>query len=391
MPVTYARHVSRCALHLAIMTLGLVLGCHRTPEDSLNLRAESRHEGGAPVALTAVELPAEFEADGRVGIEPARIGSVEEGVGAPCEVVPAPEGIAAVATTVSARIVRWHVTAGQGVRAQQAIVTLDSREVAEQRASAARARIDADEIAARVAEEERLLPQGATSGRAAREARAALERARASLDAARRVLASAQAPEGGAAGLFTLRAPIAGTVVVREGLEGAVASAGATLVSIVDMARVRIAAHLPEEASDVPEGARATLTLRGRPGILGARVVWRSPTLDRDARTRTVLLAPDEPQGLILEQTGSVLLDRDTSTRAVLVPASALHREGSRVFVFVRRAAGRYDARAVTLGRDEGSLVEVVSGLEAAEPVVVRGTFLVASEFIRSRAAAQGP
>lgn len=331
-----------------------------------------------------------LETSGRVTFEPAQQGNLREAVTAPCEVKPDPDAAGEVSTTVLARIVRWHVTQGSIVRAGDPVVTLDAREVAEQRASLARARIDEAEWLARVEEETRLLPQGATSGRSVREARAALARARSAIETARRVLSSAQADGTGPAGTFVLRAPVGGTIVRREGIVGGIVQPGTTLASVVDMTRARLAAHLPEDAVDVSEGAPALVTLRGSHGVLRARLVWRSPTLDPATRTRLVFLAPERTDALTLEQTGIARIERQRGPVTVLVPEAAIHREGMQTVAFVRIAPGRYAVRRVTVGSEWAGVMEILSGLRAGEPVVVQGAFLVASEWLRVRGQGEG-
>ena len=63
---------------------------------------------------------------------------------------------------------------------------------------------------------------------------------------------------------------------------------------------------------------------------------------------------------------------------AVVVPQSAVVREGTSAYLFVRTAPGHFERRAVSLGRDvERSRVEVISGLTPGDTVVVEGTELV--------------
>ena len=60
----------------------------------------------------------------------------------------------------------------------------------------------------------------------------------------------------------------------------------------------------------------------------------------------------------------------------VLVPAEALARDGSQTRVWIVHN-GRVSSRAVRLGRERGSGIEVEQGLEGGESVVLRpGTSL---------------
>jgi RND family efflux transporter MFP subunit len=374
--------MDRTSLALALI---VALSCRK--EQPPMLHAESTPPTRAAVGVTAVTIPLAVERDGRVVSEPARRGAVHDVVSSPCEVVPGVDGSAQVATTVLARIVAWHVAPGDVVRAGAPVVTLDAPVVAQERTEFARAEVDARELEHRVREEGEMLQQGATSARSVRESRTSLARANGALAAARRALSVAQASERGSGGTFTLRAPIAGTVTVREGLRGAVVDAPSALVTLVDLSGLRIAAHLPEQSVDVPFGAHASVSLRGRPGTLSAHVVWRDPWIARDTRTRLVHMALDgSASGFAPGETGVARIER-TAGEGVVVPTAAVYRAGERATVYVRLGDGRYAPRDVVTGHESGDVVEVVSGLEAGEPVVVRGVFLVAAEHARQGAA----
>ena len=53
--------------------------------------------------------------------------------------------------------------------------------------------------------------------------------------------------------------------------------------------------------------------------------------------------------------------------------------------VFLPRADGAFEVRAVGRGRDLGSEVEIVAGLEPGEVVVVEGAFLLKAELEKAR------
>ncbi len=171
-------------------------------------------------------------------------------------------------------------------------------------------------------------------------------------------------------------------MTVREGVRGAVVEPPAVLVTLLDLNALRIAAHLPEQSVDAPVGSSATVSLRGRPGTFTAHVIWRDPVSARENRTRLVHLRLDGGAAIAPGETGTARIERAASEGTV-VPTSGVFRAGERATVFVRTAEGRYTARDVVTGHESGGVVEIVSGLAAGEPVVVRGTFLVAAEHAR--------
>jgi Cu(I)/Ag(I) efflux system membrane fusion protein len=65
---------------------------------------------------------------------------------------------------------------------------------------------------------------------------------------------------------------------------------------------------------------------------------------------------------------------------AIAVPDSAIIDSGTRQVVLVAKGDGRFEPRAVKLGRRGEGYTEIVSGLEGGEEVVVSATFLIDAE-----------
>ena len=69
----------------------------------------------------------------------------------------------------------------------------------------------------------------------------------------------------------------------------------------------------------------------------------------------------------------------------VAVPDAALQQVEGRTCVFVEDGDG-FVARTVTTGRTDGKWTEILSGLKPAERIVVRGSFVLKSELLKSEA-----
>jgi cobalt-zinc-cadmium efflux system membrane fusion protein len=70
---------------------------------------------------------------------------------------------------------------------------------------------------------------------------------------------------------------------------------------------------------------------------------------------------------------------------AMLVPQSAIQHLEGRPFVFVKRGADLFDARAVLLGAKCNGRQEVRAGLRPEEEIAVRHAFAVKSAMLMSR------
>src|SRR5256885_1095016 len=99
---------------------------------------------------------------------------------------------------------------------------------------------------------------------------------------------------------FTLRAPLAGTVVERAALPGAEvrADAGTPLVTISDLGRVWVFADVHEaDLAAVRAGHEAQVTVASYPGVtFPARIEHVGEVVDPQTRTVKIRLAADNPE-----------------------------------------------------------------------------------------------
>jgi membrane fusion protein, heavy metal efflux system len=300
------------------------------------------------------------------------------------------DAYAEVGSPVAARAVRVLVTAGQEVRRGQLLAELQSLDLGKARGEyrEASARV---ELAGKALErkrglaQERIAPQ-----REVQEAEAELRSADAALGSARAVLeAMGTSPgQGAEGGVLRLTAPISGAVIERRLVQGQVAEPAATLFRIGDLGTLWLVAHAPErDAVRVAPRSTARVAIPALPGqTMGARVLLVGSQVEVDSRTIPVRLEVPNP-GRVLRpgMSATVWLPVGEGTPVIAVPAAALQRLDDRWCVFIPREAGTFEARTVGRGRDLGGEVEIVSGLQAGETVVVDGSFLLKAEAEKAR------
>jgi len=326
--------------------------------------------------------------DLRVTTSKARARTAGETVSALGELHVNEDAYAEVASPVTARVVKILVKPGDTVTAGQVLAQLSSPELAESRAGteAARARLDVAKATAerkRQLAAERLIPE-----REKLEAEAALSEAQ----AAYTVAASGMRKYGGATGDTTLaiKSPIAGTVIDRTVLMGQLADPSKTLFRIGDLSTLWLIAHVFErDAVRVQVGAEANATLAALPGKSSTGVI-RTIGREVDAASRTIAIRLDvpNPDGLLrpgMSASVSIPLGETGAAPVVVVPAAAVQRVGAAWAVFIPKGEDSFEIRAIGRGRDLAGDVEVLSGLQPGEALVVDGAFLLKAEADKAR------
>jgi RND family efflux transporter MFP subunit len=173
-------------------------------------------------------------------------------------------------------------------------------------------------------------------------------------------------------------APCDGVITARNTDIGALIDAGSSsqgkeLFHVAAISTLRVFVPVPEVYSNAAQpGAAATLTLDEYPGrIFHGRLVRNSSAIDPASRTLLAEVDVDNPGSLLLPGAYvRVHLKLPSTIRSVAIPANTLlfRREGLRVGV-VR--GGRATLVPITVGRDYGATVEVLSGLGPSDPIIV--------------------
>ncbi|MBI3303583.1 MAG: efflux RND transporter periplasmic adaptor subunit [Deltaproteobacteria bacterium] len=144
-------------------------------------------------------------------------------------------------------------------------------------------------------------------------------------------------------------------------------------VQRVDMVRVFVAVPEPDVPA-VDRGDPATLVLSALPEKKFAGTVTRfASALDSSTRTMKVEVDLPNPEGLLRPgMYGNLTLNLETRAEAFTLPATALLTEKGKVFVYVVED-GQARKVEVTTGIDNGIRVEITSGLQGHEEVIVAG------------------
>lgn len=190
----------------------------------------------------------------------------------------------------------------------------------------------------------------------------------------------------------TLEAPASGFVATKDVFAGQQVEPALELFTIVDLSHVWVEADFYEyEAKVLRLGSEAVIGLPFDTGTrLRGRIAFISPTLDTNTRTLKVRFELPNP-GMALRpgMFANVELEAEPGD-GIVVPDSALIDTGERQIVFVAIGGGVFEPREVRVGGRSGGMVQILSGVAAGEPVVVRANFLLDSES-RLRAALAAP
>ena len=319
------------------MLVGLGSGCGPGP-------GAGPSNGGAPAPLPPVRVRL-------VAVENHGLTSTEEVVGTVRTRLRA-----TVEAKVAGRIESLQVAPGQSVRRGEVLATLDARET-QARLDSARAVLeqsvrDLDRVS-------KLLKEGAATPSEMESVQSRHRVARAAVTEMETMLGHAR-----------VVAPFDG-VITRKAVDvGDLATPGRPLVEIEDPAHLRFEADVPEALIDqVSTGARLPVRIAARKDSVEGVVVEIAPVAEAVSRTYRVKLDLPVLTGLRSGQFGRVAVPTGQAS-VPHVPVSAVFQRGQMECVMAA-IDGRARMRLIRSGKRMGQDLEVISGLEVGERVVV--------------------
>ncbi|MBK7405606.1 MAG: efflux RND transporter periplasmic adaptor subunit [Phycisphaerales bacterium] len=185
-------------------------------------------------------------------------------------------------------------------------------------------------------------------------------------------------------GLLRFVSPIDGVVVSRTAGPGVGVSAGAPILTIGNFQSVQIEGEVPEglidRLSSRPHSVRIRRGVSETSEVVGEGVVrFISPVIDATKRTAHLIVDVENPAGLLRQgQFVDLSVVLSASDSAVVVPASAIVKEGPLQYVFVKEGKGENEAfkkRDVATGVRDGRVVEIKLGLVPGDVIAVSGAF----------------
>jgi RND family efflux transporter MFP subunit len=316
-----------------------------------------------------------------------------------------PRRRATVAAKVTGRVEQIYAEEGLRVKSGQVLATLDC---AQPNAGLASARADRDATAAALADLEvqsanadrelqraqGLRGAGVISAQALDSAKTTAESLHSKIALTREQVRAAEARTGVTqqdVENCTVRAPFDGIVVSKDAQRGEMVSPNSAgggftrtgIATLVDMSSLEVEVDVNESyITRVKQGQPVTATLDAYPDReLPAKVRTVIPTADRQKATVKVRITFDKLDDTILPDMGvkvaflapAPAAGKNTGVEAkAIIPKSAVRSDDGKQVVYLVREQ-KLERRAVSLGAERGTDVEILAGVSPGDKLVVRG------------------
>jgi cobalt-zinc-cadmium efflux system membrane fusion protein len=379
----------------------LLCGCNgATPRE-----ADSKAPPGTPADVT---LNAEQIAHGGVRWSAAVATPLAESVELTGRLVVDEDHTARLSPSVKGRVTAVRANLGDAVSAGQPLVTLQSEEASARRADLAKAAAAVTEAQAALTyartireRAERLLALKAGSAQDVERARADeaaadshLRQAQTAEEQSRKALSVLQVDA--ATGEIQLASPIAGLVVARDAVDGAVIDAGVAALTVSDLRSLWLEFGAPDSvANQLQPGQSVSFSVSGLGGTFEARLLRTNGALDPATRLVTVRASVANSAAKLRPEMFVTVRAATTAARpTITLPRDAVQLVDESPSVFIAEPDGKGGAkfirRAVTTGSTSDGRTQIIYGVKPGDVVVTDGAFAVKSIFSRAKMPAGG-
>lgn len=331
---------------------------------------------------------------GKFAVSEVQGGMLRKRITVPGSIVPSGDHIARVAVRLLGTVAELRKRLGDGVQAGDVVAVIESREVADAKSEYLAARLVFDLQQTLFTRSTRLFEGKVLSENDFLRARTTFEDARVKIEIARQKLFALSLTAEQIEALpqqpvetlrrQELRAPIAGRVAERRVELGALVGREgqeSELFVIVNLSVVWAdLAVSPSDLATIHEGQQITIAAGTGGEPSPAIIMFVSPLLDKDTRAARVVASVDN--AALKWRPGSFVtaeIPTDEAPAAIVVPRTALQSLKADTVVFVRTADG-FEARKVSIGRQDAHLAEVTSGLVAGEHIASANTFILKAD-----------
>ena len=354
-------------------------GCSSSSPSSTTVPAQSQASPNA-----AGSQGSEYVASDAKGIQTITVKSVAvpEYLELAAHIEADPTRVVHVFAPAGGRITELKVRPWERVEKGQTLALLESSDLARAMADFHKSAADNEVKQKQLSRSEDLLAHHAIAEKDYQQAQADAQSSKAALEAAReQILVFGMDPDKAAAQL-RVTAPRSGIVLDVGAAQGEFSKsldAPMPLCTIADISTVWVLGDVYEkDLNAVKSGQDALITLNAYPDEhLSGKISVVSDTVDPVTRTLHVrVVLPNANARIKPAMFGSIRILR-SSSQGILVPTTAVIREGTEAYVFVGKGNGKYERRNVKLARSFDGSIEILSGINPGDTIVSEGALLL--------------
>ncbi|MBI1342454.1 MAG: efflux RND transporter periplasmic adaptor subunit [Terrimonas sp.] len=167
-------------------------------------------------------------------------------------------------------------------------------------------------------------------------------------------------------------------------MEGQYASEGMTIVKLADLSSLWAEAQVyASQLSAVDLNGNAIVQIPDLPGKeWKGKIEFANPEIIPDSRLNLVRVTIPNPNGILKPGMPAYVSIKSKEIKTLTLPTDAVLRDGKMNTVWVQSGKNSFKMKMVEIGLESGDRIEIKSGLQNGDVVVMRGAYLLHSEYV---------
>jgi len=183
--------------------------------------------------------------------------------------------------------------------------------------------------------------------------------------------------------LTTFYSPASGTITSFESHEGEYIPEGGTIVRLSDLSSLWAQAQVyTTELSGIDAKGKAIVQLPDFGKEINGQIELVNPEINPDTRINLIRVAIQNKDDQLKPGMLAYVVISNHKTNTMTMPASAVIRNEHENIVWAQTGHNTYKKLLVKTGKEDGENVEILSGIQPGDIVVINGAYLINSEYI---------
>jgi len=171
--------------------------------------------------------------------------------------------------------------------------------------------------------------------------------------------------------------------------EGDYVMEGGTIVKLADLSTLWTEAQVyTSQLAEINNNSIATVQLPGFDGKeIKGRIEFVNPEINPDTRINLIRVSIPNPGNQLKPGMPAYVILKSPQRNTLTLPIDAVVRDSKGATVWVRTGEHSFKNKMVTVGLESDDRIEIKSGLNAGDVVVITGAYLLQSEYIFKKGA----
>ncbi len=177
---------------------------------------------------------------------------------------------------------------------------------------------------------------------------------------------------------------VSGYITELPVVEGQFVGEGTSILKLADLSSLWAEAQLySTQMKGIVEQQTAIVQVPDLPGMQwSGKIEFSNPEIVSDSRLDLIRIPIVNKNGLLKPGMPAYVRIKDKQHKVLSLPADAVLRDGKTNTIWIQSGKNNFRMKQVQIGTEAGGRIEIRTGLQEGEKVVIHGAYLLQSEYI---------